>query len=500
MSTPQSEQAPISAVTSATCVIFGASGDLTRRKLVPALYHLLRDKQLGHGIRTIGVARRPKTNEGFQEELLEAAKKHARSKEIDPGVWANLATNVSYIQGTFEARDTYAALEQALLNGPPGVRVFYLAVGAEDMLGIIKQLSEAGLLTEHPERGIYARVVVEKPFGENLATAEQLNGELYKYLRESQIFRIDHYLGKETVQNLAVLRFENMIFEALWNRNHVSHVEISVAEDIGVEGRGKFYERVGITKDIVQNHVLQLLTLVAMEPPVAFEADALRDEKVKVLRAVRPVEPNDVVRAQYAAGQVSAQAVPGYRSESDVDPASQVETFVALRLWIDNWRWAGVPFYLRSGKRLSKRLAEVVVHFRDPPYAMFPSSAGRSSNALVLRLQPDEGISLRFDTKVPGPGLTIQGVDMAWSYGQAFGNGGPEAYERLLLDAFRGDATLFTRQDEVLCQWRLVDPIVRAFSAGAVPLSVYPAGSEGPEEAAKLMADLGYCWRKIAQQ
>lgn len=488
----------------ATFVIFGASGDLTKRKLVPALYHLEQARSFPKGIATVGVARRALTDEEFQQEMLGSTSKYAAGKTVDPEVWGRLAKTMGYVQGTFEDPQTYEHLAARLKaqEGPgPRTHVYYLAVAPDDILGIVKHLSEAGLLAHDPEGARRAHVVVEKPFGDDELSARNLNKELFRYVSEDQLYRIDHYLGKETVQNLAVLRFENMIFEALWNRKHVSHVEITVAEDIGIEGRGRFYEKVGITRDIVQNHLLQLLTLVAMEPPIAFEADALRDEKVKVLRSLRKITKENtkesVVRAQYTEGLVGGQPAVGYRQEPDVDPKSQVDTYVAMRVFVDNWRWAGVPFFLRAGKRLSKRLAEVVVHFRDPPYPLFPANSGRSSNMLVFRIQPDEGISLRFDAKVPGGALTIRGVDMEFSYSKGFGGGGPEAYERLILDAIRGDATLFTRHDEVEAQWRFIDPIATAFREGLVPLVHYEAGSEGPANALYLTDDHGVQFRPL---
>jgi glucose-6-phosphate 1-dehydrogenase len=479
----------------ATVVIFGASGDLTKRKLIPALYHLVQGGSLPAGLRTIGISRRVMSDDEFREAMHASTLQFSRTKEVKAGAWKELAKTMSYVPGTFGDVATYQALSKMLVTEPaaagasptPHTYIFYLAVAPDDMLGIVKHLFDAGLLNHEPERGVRTHVVVEKPFGDDEASARALNRELFRYVREEQLYRIDHYLGKETVQNLAVLRFENMIFEALWNRKHVSHVEISVAEDIGIEGRGKFYEKVGITRDIVQNHVLQLLTLVAMEPPIAFEADALRDEKVKVLKSLRRITPENtkeyVVRAQYDAGTIAGQAVPGYRQEEDVDPNSSVDTYVAMKLFVDNWRWAGVPFFLRAGKRLTSRLAEIVVHFRDPPYPLFPVQAGRSSNMLVFRIQPDEAISLRFDAKVPGGPLQIRGVDMSFNYREGFGGGGPEAYERLILDAIRGDATLFTRHDEVEAQWRFIDPIVHAFRENLVPLVHYDAGSDGPANA-----------------
>lgn len=498
---------PIGLDAPATFVIFGASGDLTKRKLVPALYHLEQTSSFPKGITTIGVARRPWTDASFQALMLEGTTKYTRTKTVDDAVWGRLSKTMSYIQGTFEDKETYSKLALRLKDQDvegPRTHVFYLAVSPGEILGILKLLFEAGLLAHDAETGRRAHVVVEKPFGDDEESARHLNKELFQFVKEEQLYRIDHYLGKETVQNLAVLRFENMIFEALWNRKHVSHVEITVAEDIGIEGRGKFYEKVGITRDVVQNHLLQLLTLVAMEPPIAFEANALRDEKVKVLKTLRRITKENtkqsVVRAQYTEGSVGGVAVPGYRQEPDVDPNSEVDTYVALRVFVDNWRWAGIPFFLRAGKRLSRRMAEVVIHFRDPPHPLFPDGAGRSSNILVFSIQPDEGISLRIDTKVPGNTLTIRGVDMEFTYSKGFGGGGPEAYERLILDAIKGDATLFTRHDEVEAQWHFIDPIVTAFRENLVPLSYYAAGSEGPSDSIYLADEAGVEFRPLRKK
>jgi glucose-6-phosphate 1-dehydrogenase len=488
-------------------VIFGASGDLTRRKLLPALYNLALDGALPRSFATLGVARRPKTDDSFRGEMREAVGKFSRRKPLEADVWSRLEAGLGYVQGSFEQPQTYRDLAARLeaegrAHGTGQNRVFYLAVGPDDVLTILRGLHEAGLI--HPpgrERGApFSRVVVEKPFGEDLPSARSLNRELYRYLDESQAYRIDHYLGKETVQNMIVLRFSNGIFEPLWNYRHVSRVEITVAEDIGVEGRGKFYEKVGITRDIVQNHLLQLLTIVAMEPPVAMDADALRDEKVKVLRALRPLAGaevlREVVRGQYAAGVVRGDAVPAYRDEPDVPAGSTTDTFVAMRAFIDNWRWAGVPFYLRAGKRLAKRVAEVTVHFRSPPLSLFRGAHAAGANALVMRVQPDEGIALRFATKVPGATVAMREVAMDFRYGAAFGTSGPEAYERLLLDAMRGDATLFTRADEVEAQWGFIDPILGAWRGHDAPLRAYDAGSWGPREADELVAHDGFAWRR----
>jgi glucose-6-phosphate 1-dehydrogenase len=498
MSTPnplregmQDDRAPAPAA----FVIFGASGDLTKRKLLPAVYNLAQSRLLPQGFACVGVARRPKPD--FAQEMKGSVARYSRRKPLDEATWAELERGLSYVQGEFSDAATYVRLREELERidrerGTGGSRVFYLAVGPDQMTSIVRGLSEAGLTP--PPSGQpgepFSRIVVEKPFGSDRATAAAQNRELLSHLHESQIYRIDHYLGKETVQNLMVLRFGNRIFEPLWSREHVSHVEITVAEEIGVEGRGKFYEGVGITRDIVQNHALQLLTLVAMEPPASWEADAIRDEKVKVLRSLRPLSdaelPRHVVRGQYGAGLVRGERVPGYRAEPDVAPTSSTETFVALGLHIDNWRWAGVPFYMRSGKRLARRAAEVVLHFAPLPHRLF-NSASPAPNAFVMRLQPDEGIALRFATKVPGSGLALRDVNMDFRYGTTFGSSSPEAYERLILDTLRGDATLFTRADEVEAQWTCIDPITRAFAENRVPLTMYEAGTWGPAEADALL-------------
>jgi glucose-6-phosphate 1-dehydrogenase len=505
-SRPEERKAP-----PCTFVIFGASGDLTRRKLIPALYNLAKDGGLPSAFATLGVARREKTDESFRDELREALTKYSRQKPIDDAVWTSLAEGIGYVRGTFENPQTYADLKERLERcdqerGTQGSRIFYLAVGPEEMIPIVKGLAEVGLLVEGDGEGEaknkrFARLIVEKPFGEDLESAHALNKELFQHVGESQIYRIDHYLGKETVQNMMVLRFENSMFEAVWNRNNVSHVEITVAEDIGIEGRGKFYEKVGITRDIVQNHLLQLLTIVAMEPPVGLDADAVRDEKVKVLRSLRPITgeavATEVVRAQYVSGTVNGQRVPAYRDEPDVAEDSENETYAAFRVHVDNWRWSGVPFFLRAGKRLSERLAEVCVHFRAAPFALFPDAQGRSPNCLVVRVQPDEGISFHFDAKVPGQGQKLREVSMDFRYGAAFGSGGPEAYERLILDAMRGDATLFTRHDEVEAQWRFIDPIRKAWAEGQGALAIYRAGTDGPVEANHLPAAIGEQFRPI---
>ncbi|MBK8259004.1 MAG: glucose-6-phosphate dehydrogenase [Polyangiaceae bacterium] len=487
-------------------VMFGASGDLTKRKLMPAVYNLALSRLLPTGFGVIGVARRPKPD--FEAEMRADVSRFSRRKPLDEAAWRDLAAGLSYVQGDFADPATFASLKEALAQldatrGTQHSRVFYLAVGPDQVPAIVRGLRESGLVQppSFAADAPFQRVVVEKPFGEDLESARALNRELSSQLAENQIYRIDHYLGKETVQNLLVFRFGNALFEPIWSRQHVSYVQITVAEDIGVEGRGKFYEKTGITRDIVQNHALQLLTLVAMEPPASWDADSVRDEKVKVLRTLKPITGRDVlartVRAQYAAGTVRGDKVPGYLNEPDVAKDSTTETFVAMRMAVESWRWGGVPFYLRSGKRLARRLAEVVLHFKPLPHGLFRSAPGATDepNALVMRIQPDEGISLRFATKVPGGGIAMRDVTMDFRYGAAFGTSAPEAYERLIVDAMRGDATLFTRADEVEAQWSFIDPILRGWHEQNAPVASYESGSWGPADADKILR-VGDAWRK----
>jgi glucose-6-phosphate 1-dehydrogenase len=473
-------------------VIFGASGDLTKRKLVPAVYNLAQSRMLPGGFAMVGVARRPLP--GFADQMKEAVNKFSRRKPVDEATWTELAKGISYVQGEFDKPDTYEKLKTELEKidgerGTGGNRLFYLSVGPDQVATIVRHLRASGLV-KPPADGAdaaYQHVVVEKPFGTDLETARTLNRELSAELAESQIFRIDHYLGKETVQNLMVLRFGNTIFEPLWTRQHVDHVQITVAEEIGIEGRGSFYEKVGITRDIVQNHALQLLSITAMEPPTSWGADAVRDEKVKVLRTLRPIRTRDevlgqTVRGQYGPGTVRGDKVPGYLGEPDVPADSKNETYMAMRLQLDSWRWGGVPFYLRAGKRLAKRVTEVAIHFKSLPHGLFKGMPGATDepNELVMRIQPDEGISLRFATKVPGQGIAVRDVAMDFRYGTEFGSSTPEAYERLILDAMRGEATLFTRADEVEAQWGFIDPILKGWKEYDAPVAPYAAGSWGP--------------------
>ena len=488
--------------------ILGASGDLTRRKLLPGLYALAENRLLPSAFGLLGFARRPWSDEKFRKLMREAVGEHSRVKPVDDAVWDDLAKGMGYVQGSFDDPDAYVRLRERLErydaeHGTAGGRTFYLAVPPGSAGTIVEQLKKAGLVDPPVDGKPYARVVIEKPFGIDLESAVALNRDLLGLLDERQIFRIDHYLGKETVQNLLVLRFGNTIFEPLWSRNHVSHVEITVAEHIGIEGRGKFYEQTGLMRDVVQNHAMQLFCLVAMEAPVAWDADSVRDEKVKALRSLRPIRGaqavrEQTVRGQYAAGTVRGDAVSAYRKEPDVDPASMTETFVALQMEADNWRWAGVPFYLRAGKRLSKRVTEIALHFKALPHPLFSGAPGAMNepNTLILRIQPDEGIALRFATKIPGQSIAMREVAMDFRYGTAFGHATPEAYERLLLDTMRGDATLFTRHDEVEAQWAFVDPIMQQWKKGDVRLARYESGSWGPDEAHALIARLGHAWSR----
>jgi glucose-6-phosphate 1-dehydrogenase len=488
-------------------VIFGASGDLTKRKLVPAIYNLALSRMLPGGFALVGVARRPKPD--FADEMKANVAKFSRRKPVDEATWSELAKGISYVQGEFHLPETFAKLKAELERldaerGTGGNRVFYLSVGPDQVSPIVKGLRESGLVVPpSPEPDApYQHVVVEKPFGTDLPSARALNRELLTYLAESQIYRIDHYLGKETVQNLMVLRFGNTIFEPLWTRQHVDHVQITVAEEIGIEGRGSFYETVGITRDIVQNHALQILSLVAMEPPTSWDANAVRDEKVKVLRTLHPIRTKEevlglTVRGQYTAGTVRGDKVPGYLAEPDVPAGSKNETYVGMRLALDSWRWGGVPFYLRAGKRLAKRVTEVAIHFKALPHGLFTGMPGATNepNSLVMRIQPDEGISLRFATKVPGQGIAVRDVAMDFRYGTEFGSSTPEAYERLILDAMRGEATLFTRADEVEAQWGFIDPIREGWKQFDAPVEPYEAGSWGPVKADALLAP-GDTWRR----
>jgi len=490
-----------------TVVIFGASGDLTFRKLIPALYNIAADGDLPAGLTVVGFARRPKTDESFRCELETAARKFSRQAVADE-VWDSFEQSIFYHQSEFGDLEGFRRLATRLdeidaSRGTRGNRLFYLAVAPDQFGLILEQLQAVGLHKARP--GSWARVVVEKPFGTDLPSAEALNREIAQTFSERDTYRIDHYLGKETAQNIMVLRFANSIFEPLWNHRYIEHVQITASEPLGVEGRGPYYESSGALRDMVQNHLLQLLCLVAMEPPTDLAADSVRDEKVKVIRSLRPITGDDVathvVRGQYGAGAINGKSVIAYRSEDRVSPTSNTETYVALKLLIDNWRWEGVPFYVRVGKRLPKAGTEIAITFKRAPAVLFNhGSEDLGQNVLVIRIQPDEGVSLRMQCKIPGASVRVEPVKMDFHYGTSFGKASPEAYERLLLDAMSGDATLFARRDEVEGAWRFIDPIEEAWHGNpenAPKLCEYDAGSWGPKEAEELLGRDGHAWRRL---
>lgn len=487
-------------------VIFGATGDLTARKLAPAIYNLGKDGLLPANFACIGFARREKTNEAFRAELKTAINSYSRVKPIDETFWKNFQEQIFYHRSEFDTDEGYESLAATLKQidsryATRGNRVFYLSVQPKYFPIIIEKLAKHGLIYNPHTNAPWSRVIIEKPFGHDSASAAILQADISKYLDESQIYRIDHYLGKETVQNLLVFRFANAIFESLWNYRHIEQVQITVAEDIGIGTRGHFFEEEGLLRDIVQNHMMQLLSLVAMEPPVSLNADAIRDEKVKVLQSVRPLTTSDfehtVVRGQYGPGFINGEKVIGYREEKDVNPKSNIETYLAMRLFIDNWRWADVPFYLRGGKRLPKRGTEIAIIFKDAPGVLFKEQGRKNDrNVLAMRIQPDEGIAMKINCKVPGPTSPIQPVKMDFRYGSYFGQSPPEAYERLLLDCIIGDNTLFARVDEVEQSWKILTPLL-SYWAKHTPKDFpnYPSGTWGPQKADQMIEKDNRSWR-----
>jgi glucose-6-phosphate 1-dehydrogenase len=486
-----------------TLVIFGATGDLSRRKLLPALYNLAHEGALPERFQLIGVSRSDMPHGDFRGMAKEAIESFSR-REPDDAVLERLLDDARYVPGTFDDASVYVALEKTLVEfdeagGQRMNRCFYLSTAPTFFPVIVGKLGERGL---HRHSGAEVRVVIEKPFGTTLAEAEQLNREVLSVFDEQQVFRIDHYLGKETVQNLMAFRFANGLFEPVWNRNYIDNIQITAAEDIGIGTRAGYYDSAGALRDLIQNHMLQLLCNVAMEPPVSFTADEVRNEKVKVLHAIRAPNPDDLdtiaVRAQYAEGESGGEHVVGYLQEEGVAPDSNTETFAALRLEVDNWRWAGVPFYLRTGKRLARKVTEIAISLKPVPHLAFSQegSLGVKPNQLILTMQPNEGVSLSLGAKIPGTRMRIRPVFMEFLYGTSFLSQSPEAYERLIMDAMRGEATLFTRNDEVEAQWRICDPIVEHWESLPGPLPQYAAGSQGPAEVDRLLVDDDH-WRAI---
>jgi glucose-6-phosphate 1-dehydrogenase len=498
-----------------TLVIFGAGGDLTKRLLMPAIYNLAKANLLSDKFSIIAVDRTPKPVEAFRDYLAEGIRSFVSdtasgpaTEPFDKGAWEFVASRITHFAGDLTLSDTYARLHEvhektAAEHDTGGNAIFYLAVASQLFGTIVEQIGAAGLTREND--GCFRRVIIEKPFGSDLASARALNTRILKVLSESQIYRMDHFLGKETVQNIMVLRFANGIFEPIWNRDHIDHVQITVAETVGVELRAKFYEATGAMRDMVPNHVFQLLSLTAMEPPNSFDADAVRTEKHKVLEAVHPLDnaegSRNAVRGQYGAGEIGGAPVKAYRQEPGVAPDSNTETYVAMRLGIDNWRWAGVPFYLRTGKRLTRRTSEIAIQFKQAPFALFRDTPVDilTPNVLTLQLQPNEGVSLQFGAKVPGPEIALGGVRMNFSYKDYFNIEPTTGYETLVYDCMVGDAILFNRDDGVEAGWAVVQPVLDLWKNDrTVPLEIYPAGSAGPEAADNLLWRSGRQWRPLA--
>lgn len=483
--------------------IFGATGDLSRRKLFPSLYHLALDKALPEGVAIIGVGSEEMSDDAFRERLRSATEPHCRGGVLDNSVWAQLASRMHYVGGDVKDASTFAKLRTRIAEtdrqyGSHGNHLFFLAIPPSIIELILRQLSTTGLL--YPIDSVAAahwrRVVIEKPFGRDLSSAQRLNRLISELVKESQVFRVDHYLGKETVQNILVFRFGNSIFEPIWNRKYIDHVQITAAEEIGIEGRGAFYEETGVIRDIVENHLMQVLALSAMEPPISLKSNDIHDEKAKVFRALRPIIGEVEAKENIVLGQYK-----GYREEPNVAPNSRIPTYAALRVMIDNWRWEGVPFYFRAGKKLSNRLTEISVTFRQIPFCLFGGEnvcAIFDPAMLNIRIQPDEGIALRFLCKVPGDDLAVNSVLMDFSYANIFkGKLVHGAYERLFLDAMRGDQTLFSRADGVELEWAYVEPIIDVWEAGKLDPYLYEPGSDGPKEADKLFIRPGRFWKEI---
>jgi glucose-6-phosphate 1-dehydrogenase len=492
---------------SCTVVIFGASGDLSKRKLIPALYNLACENCDHGNFQILGVGRNQLEDADFRKEMREGAKKSKDTRNYDEAKWAEFEERLTYIVGDpnnddmlDELRDHLETMHEA---GASRNRIYYLSLPPSVTPTVVKGLGAAGLADE--TKG-YARVVIEKPFGRDLQSAKELNCIVAESFKEEQVYRIDHYLGKETVQNILVFRFGNTLFEPIWNRNYIDYVEITAAEPLGIEGRAGYYEEAGALRDMVTNHLLQMLMLVAMEPPAAFSADDVREEKVQVLRSIRHMKPEQVgektVRGQYSTGIENDEKVVGYRDEEGVKPGSRTETYAAVQFNIENWRWAGVPFYLRTGKRLPKQLTEIRIHFKTTPLALFARQGTdlQEPNIITVQVQPEEGINISFGAKIPGTEMRTGTVNMNFSYAQGFGVKSPAAYETLLLDVMQGDATLFTRRDEVESEWRLITPIEEAWEAGASPIQFYESGTNGPEKADELLQKNNHAWHDLSEK
>lgn len=487
-------------------VIFGASGDLTARKLIPAVYNLAYDNLLPADFFLVGYGRKPIPDDEFRGLATDAIKEFSR-RELNEGVWGRIAGNTSYVAGGYDELAAFEKLAQHIdaiekKVGRDVQSLFYISTPPSVFAPILINLGKSGLAARHLGEAVQSKVIIEKPFGKDLKSAQELNATIRSVFHEHQVYRIDHYLGKETVQDLLVQRFANSIFEPLWNRNFIDHVQITVAEEVGVGTRGGYYEQSGALRDMIQNHTMQLLALTAMEPPVSLDAEAVRDEKVKVLHAIQPLRVGpggDVARAQYGSGMLGGKQVKGYLEEEGINPHSATETYAAIRLSINNWRWQGVPFYLRSGKRMARRVSEIAIQFKRPPGTLFADGDrfDLAANTLAFQIQPDEGLSMVLNGKVPGLETRTQPVKMNFRYSTTFGSNTPEAYERLVLDAMIGDGTLFIRGDEAESSWRLYTPVLEAWAAaGREGMDSYPAGSWGPSNADALLAASKHVWRQ----
>jgi len=483
-------------------VIFGANGDLTRRKLLPALYRLSLERRLPPGFAVVGTSRTPMSDEQFRQKMREAVAEHLENSPFDEQVWDGFARGLFYQAGDLRDPAGYQALGAKLQEveekrDTGGNVIFYLATQPSYYQAAAEGIGRAGLARGNGWR----RLVIEKPFGHDTGSARELSRKLHEFFPESEIYRIDHYLGKETVQNILAFRFGNGIFEPLWNRRYVNHVQITAAESIGVEGRAAYYQEAGALRDMIQNHLLQVMATVAMEPSATYDAQAVRDERAKLLRSIRLMRPEEVeanaVAGQYGPARVGGADLPGFRQEPGADPQAQTDTYAAATFFVENWRWAGVPFFIRTGKRLPKRVTEIAIGFHPAPHALFADRGGQSiPNLLILRIQPDEGISLKFVSKQPGAGMKLRPVSMDFNYGSSFGERTPAAYETLLLDAMLGDPTLYTRQDMVEASWSVVEPILAVWASRKFDFPNYPAGSWGPPEADAMLARYGQSWRK----